>query len=331
VLNGEWKIGPPSLKTRKAKLAYNSPVGLQQVFEHAKDIVKKESENHYKAAQELSKTDDAIKNNREINKHLVRAELHNPEVQYNFKMKKIDLTVPIYRYLSEREWRSREMLIMIQRLETLHVIPDTLPTITPKAAVSLQFPGVINKWIEPGTILQTKVCMRRPVIKIQEFEKIADDSLYTVLIVDPDTPDLENDTFKTTLHWAVTNIPLSNVNHEVDVSMANELVTYLPPHPEKNSPTHRYCVWVFRQSSTPEQIRKLDFALDDEPLLTRDNFKIRQFVEKHQLVPVGAHLWRCDYDRTTDEVRTKFGLGEGLVYRRQRTQFLQHSIPMKLE
>lgn len=324
VLEGDWKEGPPSLKTRKARLGYNSPIGLQEVFPEALKIVQKDSEAHYAIAKEIEEKLQTAKGRKNIqklktqlNKQLVRAELHNPEVIYNHVIQKDDFNIPVFRYLAERDWNKYDMLLLMQRLESLHVIPDTLPTLEPRANVSLQFPGVVNKWVEPGKLLRTSVAAKRPVLKIQEFEKIAPGSLYTVLIVDPDTPDLMNDSFKTTLHWAASNIPLSNDNHSVDISKADELVGYLPPHPEKNSPTHRYCVWVFRQETENPDTNITRVNVDAEDL-ERDYFDIRYFVDKYGLDPVGAHVWRCDFDRSTDEVREKFGLGPGIVYSRVR-------------
>ncbi|CAN6652658.1 large ribosomal subunit protein mL38 [Trichomonascus vanleenenianus] len=322
VLEGEWVEGPPSLRTRRARLAYHSPIGLKEVFPLAHEVIKKDSERHYteaaKLAVELEKTDNFqkkqhIKN--ELNKHLVRAELHNPEVLYNFQIRKPDFAEPIYRYLSSRDWKSYEMLLLLQRLETLHVIPDTMPTVNPRAQVKLQFPGVVKKYVEAGKVLRNDVCAKAPMLEVQEFAEITPGSLYTIVIVDPDTPDIPADSFKTTLHWAVANVPLSNTDHVFDPAKGTELVSYLPPHPEKNSPTHRYCVWVFRQAKHGDSVKPIMVPAAD---VARDKFNIRRFARTHGLEAVGAHVWRVNYDRSTDAVRAKYSLGPGKVYTRTR-------------
>jgi large subunit ribosomal protein L35 len=320
VLNADWKYGPPSFKSTKYKVAYNSPIGLKEVFPHAMKIIEKERINHYVKVKELrqereQETDGEKQTqlDENIEKHLVQAEIRNPEVLFNHRLKRTDLSLSIYRHLAKRDWRDYEMLIMLQRLETMHVIPDTMPTIDPRAAVRVQFPGFASRWTEPGKILRNAVCAETPIVEIQEFEKIKDNSLYTVLVVDPDTPDIPKDRYKTTLHWAVSNIPLSNTEHRVDLNKSNELVTFLPPHPEKNGPVHRYCLWAFRQpdgasiSPKPEELQ-------------RDGFDIRKFSETHRLDPVGAHFWRCGYDLSTQEVRDKYGLGEGVVFYKERSR-----------
>lgn len=324
VLEGEWTHGPPSLKTKRAKMAYQSIQGLKEVFPLAYDIIQGEKNRHYAAAEQIkqklsteSNVETKAQLESELLKHEVRAELNDPEVQFNYKTKQLDLRQPVYRHLAQRDWKEYDMLINIQRLEQLHVIPDTLPTIEPRAAIELQFPGPTNKKVTPGDILPNSVCARPPILNVQEFEEIPDGSFYTVLVVDPDTPDVANDSFTTTLHWAVTNVPLSNIDSSMDMSKADQLVSYLPPHPEKNTPMHRYCVWVFRQATQPGEIRKLNISKDDTSL-QRENFNIRDFVTSNMLDPIAAHVWRAKYDLSTPAVREKFGLGPGRVFTRTR-------------
>lgn len=324
ILEGYTKFGgPPSLKSRTARARYNTPIGLDKTFPLAHEIIKDFQKSQYAKADSLkAELETAVANGldaeevahlkAELNKTLVEAELDNPEVQYNFEIGQVDYREPVYRHLAEKKWKDYDMLILMQRLETLRVIPDTLPTLDPKAEVELQFPGFINKWIVPGTILPCAVATRPPLVKIQEFEEIADNSLYTVVIVDPDTPDLVNDSFTTSLQWAISNIPLSNVDPVVDTDKATELISYLPPTPEKNTGNHRYAVWAFRQTNGP-----ID-AQTAEPLIKREGFDIRQFSDELGLQAVGANIWRSKFDRTSDQVREKYGLEAGRVFTRVR-------------
>lgn len=324
ILEGYAKHGgPPSLKSRTARARYNTPIGLDQVFPLANDIIKDFQKSQYAKADLLKKElEQAVADNLEaeqvnkikasLNKALVKAELDNPEVQYNFEIGQLDFREPVYRHLAEKKWKDYDMLILMQRLETMKVIPDTLPTLNPKAQVELQFPGFINKWVVPGTVLPCAVATRPPLLKIQEFEEIADGSLYTIVIVDPDTPDLANDSFSTSLQWAISNVPLSNVDPVVDADKATELIPYLPPTPEKNSGQHRHAVWAFRQTLGAIN------AETAQALVQREAFDIRKFSEELGLQAVGAHLWRSKYDRTTDQVREKYGLDAGRVFTRVR-------------
>ena len=67
------------------------------------------------------------------NKLLVKAEINNPEVQYNLQFsdkiknnpRLIDFNLPVYRYLVLKHWKSYGQMLLMQRLETFHSIPDT--------------------------------------------------------------------------------------------------------------------------------------------------------------------------------------------------------------
>ena len=319
ILSGYKRLnGPLSLRSKAARLAYNTPIGLDEVFPLAHEIVKKYQSTQSAKAESLKEqlaqagsSEEASKLKVELTKAQVRSQVDNPEVQYNFKIGQSDFREPVYRYLAEQKWKEYDQLVLMQRLESLKVIPDTMPTLDPKAKVELQFSGSVNKWLVPGATIPCAVASRPPLVTIQEFEEIKDDSLYTLVIVDPDTPDLARDSFKTTLKWAVANIPLSNVEHFVDTDKATELVPYLPPTPEKNSGIHRHAVWAFRQNNGK-------VAEVAQELIERDGFDIRKFADELGLQAVGAHIWRNKFDRTTDGVREKYGLGAGRVFARVR-------------
>lgn len=319
VLEGYSKFGgPPSLKSRTTKLRYNTPIGLDEAFPLAHEIVKAYQADQYKKIEELqkklettTKSKDIKVIKKQITKASIKAEIDNPEVKYNFKIGYADFNEPVYRHLAEQKWKDYDLLILMQRLETLKVIPDTMPTLEPRANVEIQFPGFVNKWLTPGDVIPCGVATRPPVVKIQEYKEISENSLYTLVIVDPDTPDLATDSYTTTLKWAVSNIPLSNVNAVVDTEKATELMPYLPPTPEKNSGIHRHAVWAFRQTNgVVENV--------DETLLTRENFNIRKFAEELKLDAVGAHIWRSKFDRTSEALREKYGLAPGRVFTRVR-------------
>ncbi|VVT48377.1 mitochondrial 54S ribosomal protein mL38 [Magnusiomyces paraingens] len=313
--------GPPSLKSRTSRARYTTPIGLDEVFPLAYNILQEHQQKLYSKATDLKQqicstpqTDlESVKYLKsELSKTLISAEIDNPEVQYNYKIGQIDWEQPVYRHLAKHEWLNYDLLVLMQRLESLSVIPDTEPTLDPKVQVKLQFPGYVNKYVTPGAMLPSVVCSRPPYLEIQEFEEVAQDCLYTVVIVDPDTPDLENDSYTTTLHWAVSNIPLSLSEPVVELEKSDELLTYIPPIPEKNTGNHRYSVWVYRQNE------KIDIKSIPNNLVSRENFKIRDFSSQLNLTAVGAHLWRCHFDRSTEKVREKYGLQSGRVFTRTR-------------
>ena len=108
------------------------------------------------------------------------------------------------------------------------------------------------------------------------------------------------------------NVPISISSPVVDPESSTELLSYLPPVPEKNTGKHRYSVWVYRQEN------KIDPTAIDKNLITRDDFNIRQASKELGLTAVGAHLWRSHFDTTTESVREKYGLAPGRVFSRTR-------------
>lgn len=313
--------GPASLKAKSSKLKYNSPIGLDKIYPLAYQFLESKSEEIYNKIAAIEKQIENSKDQAELSKLknertqlLIEAEYDNPEVVYNslYALKSVDRTQPVYRYYMEKNWKSYKRMLIMERLETLSIIPDTLPTLEPEVDVQLKFPhNNVDTWIEPGTILSSNVTSKPPAFEIIEFKESVND-LYTILIVNPDTPDVENDSYTTTLHYALKDIQLSNNDSIVDVKKLDQnpdsiLIDYLPPVPEKNLGKQRFAVWVFRQ----------DGKLSPDTL-QRENFDIRKFVSENKVSPVGAHVWRSTWDLNTEKVRKLYGLPEGRIFSRDR-------------
>lgn len=238
-------------------------------------------------------------------RQLALSELYDPEVRYRDLYEPTDLARPVYKLLEERRWRRRSLPLMMQRVEQLHVIPDTLPTLRPQAETLVRWrvPGLVPA--EPGQFVKNAVCLRRPLISVRDFGMPAGASaLYTVAIVNPDIPDLEADSYRTELHFLATNARASLTSPELQFDSV--LRAYTPPVPEKNAPAQRMCVWVFRQQAPIEDATVADFD-------------VRAFVAKHNLDPVSAFVWRSKFDETSEGVRERLGMPPGRVFYRART------------
>lgn len=347
-------IKPVSIKRPINKYRYQSPQGIHKTFQMAYDFLEQRADKNYTKLlryKERENTNDAnhktsniqlnekdtenkfiIDNNSGKLKNLspteiellVKAEINNPQVQYNFQFSKkidnnaqfIDYNQPVYRHLAKREWESHDLMLLMQRLETMRVIPDTLPTLVPRANLMVKFPYAstnIDKWIEPGLFLNTVVTSREPVFKIQDFDMIdVNRNKYCVLMVDPDIPDLENDSFKTQLCYGLFNLSIQDYNDNViDSRKFNQnqiILDYLPPVPEKNSGNHRLVTWLFRQDDTIDNLK--------QSTVMRDNFNIREFTKQNNLLPIGAHMFRSKWDLNVAQVRQEYGLPKGRIFTR---------------
>jgi large subunit ribosomal protein L35 len=323
LLDGVSEAGPPSLKTEYYRKRYIAPSGLNEAFDAAYEILKSKSASKYNDLKEVEEKLSQSPQEQELidlkNKIQIEAEINNPEVRFNFDYNEkidndpryIDYEQPVYRELKKKHWESYGQMLLMQRLESLAIIPDSLPTLDPKVEVSLKFLNHtgVNKWIEPGTLLSSNATTYAPSIKIQEYENVdTSKQQYSVLIVNLDVPDVENNTYKTQINWGLSNIKLNyndnfiNPAKLLNDTAINEIIDYLPPTPEKNLPKQRFALWVFRQS------KELNLKLQER------DFDIREFVSENQLEPVGAHTWRSAWDLNVSKVRELYGLPKGQVF-----------------
>lgn len=324
---GKATDGPAFYRQHNRRQTYKTLDGINETFAMSYNLLNENAVNIYKEVEELEKklastTDEAqvqqLKD--EIDGLLVEAEKTNPEVLFNAEYadkEALDKSHPVYRHFLEQQWREYDLMVTMQTLEQLHVIPDTLPTLDPKADVKVKFEHNTDErfvgWVRPGHFLPAKAVAQPPTIRIQEFERVEKDTLYSVLLVNPDTPDLERNTFSTTLHYGLVNVPLDHVNNTIyqDKILENEeqhvIKDYVPLVPEKNAQNQRACLWVFRQS------KPLDVSQ-----VSGEHFDIRGFTEANGLLPIGAHVWRQVFDRSVKDIRKIYGLGEGRVFHRVR-------------
>lgn len=304
--------GPTSIKDLTKRALYKSPPGLDAIFPAALKIVEEKSaalkEQAAAVAKEFEASGDQALKNKYV-KLVGKADVHNPEVMMNHVTGNVDMAHPVYRHLAEADYKKYEQILLVESLETMHVIPDTMPVIEAIARVRVNFPGnEKGKWIVPGTLQSTELTSELPIVEIQEFEDIPKDSKYTVLLVDPDYPVPETESFGTKVHWAVSNIPISVDQPLVKPELGSTLVNYVPATPEKNSGDHRMALWVFRQDGdVQDAVSHAEF------------FDIRGFADKHKLKSVGAFFWRNRFDMFTESLREKFGLGKGRVFGMSRT------------
>lgn len=311
VLKGVPESGPPSLKSKWARSRYRSPLGLNAAFDEALEIVNTESKQ---LQEQATKAEDPVKKERLE----ALSQRHNPEVRFNnlVQSEQIDPKQPVYKMLAQRKWQQKKMLMLMQRLEQHHVIPDTLPTLDPQADIDVRFITPTMRDLEPGEFVANDVCSRLPQLQIRDYGVPAGESAkYTVVIMTPDRPDLPEDRFDNHVKFIASNVTASLDKPAVNFNASGVSVScpYEAPFPEKNAPAQRQCVWVFRQSAEEVSVPSITSHT------SRYHFNIREFARKYKLTPVGASFWRSKWDITSPAVREKYGMNPGEVYYRART------------
>lgn len=235
---------------------------------------------------------------------------------------------PIYRHLADQKWRKYKRLVLEQRFTQMHIVPDLLPALDPIADVDLSFG---QKVFGPGEFVDSSISENLPTLRVQSFEQ--GEKRVTVVVVDADVPDLEKDGFTFRCHFIASNIaisptqtsiPLQKIAQEEkkanDPATKHIAVPWLPPWANKGAPYHRLAVFVLEQPDNGNlSVSKLSKT-------KRDGFILRSFIDKHQLKPIGATLFRTKWDESMAGVMQRAGLGDqvDIEFKRKRLEPLPY-------
>jgi large subunit ribosomal protein L35 len=230
-----------------------------------------------------------------------------------------DMNKPIYRYLANQKWREYKRKITIQRITQMHVIPDVLPSIDPTVSVDLRFPGLR---VQPGQFVDSRRSQFAPSLTIQAFDQ--GPRFVTIAVIDSDVPDQESDSFDYRCHGLYANIEITPTNGRVMLNQkeneASIILPWIPPYAQKGSPYHRLSVFVLQQ---PEG-QKLDVAAIQEKT-ERDGFKLRSFVTRHALKPVGVTMFRSQWDEGTEMIMNRYNIpGADIVWKQKPSEKLPY-------
>jgi large subunit ribosomal protein L35 len=226
---------------------------------------------------------------------------------------------PIYRYLADKKWREYRRLILIQRITQMKVIPDVLAHIDPVVDTKLFFDG---RQVQPGDFVDSAVSATPPRLTIQPFE--SGQKLVTIAVVDPDVPNWETDGFDYQCHFLAVNVPLSPTSIRValgELSADSQVILpWLPPHAQKGSPYHRLAIFVMEQKDQ----KPLDYG-KVAAKAQREDFRLRALETRHQLKPIGVHLFRTKWDEHMAEVMQEAGIhGWDIEFKRKRLEPLPY-------
>jgi large subunit ribosomal protein L35 len=226
----------------------------------------------------------------------VQSEINLPEIRWKVANGMADMTKAVHRHLLEQRWREEGTLdLLMERIHQMHVVPDVIGSFHPSLDLRVVTPGncgTSEKYrsdkplpVEPGVYLlpqQTREPPRLyPVVYHSEIR------LYTLLMLDPDVPDEANQTYQTYVHWLKPNIPLSAISSSTKLKDLNTHTRYIPPHPQRGTPYHRYTTLLLPQRSRISV-----------PVLSqkqRYGFDVRAFIEKYNLEDSeegGIHMFR---------------------------------------
>ncbi|SPP88128.1 protein D3 [Drosophila guanche] len=165
-------------------------------------------------------------------------------------------------------------------MDTAGIIPDIID-VKPKAKATITYPS--GAQVDLGKELTPTQVKDEPTV-VYDAEA---GSLYTLLLVDPDAPSREDPKFREILHWAVINIPGSNV------SQGQVIAEYIGAGPREGSGLHRYVFFVFKQN---EKIVS-DKFINKTTREGRVSVKVRDYITKYNFgAPVAGNFFQAKYD-----------------------------------
>lgn len=132
--------------------------------------------------------------------------------------------------------------------------------------------------------------MERPEIEVASFH--TETRLYTIALIDPDSPDVENKTYQQRCHWLLTNVPLSATSSFVQGG--DTVLDYIPPHPQKGTKYHRYTLIAY------EQPAKLNMSIE-----SRDHFDAKSLAFSYGLKATGATFFREEWNENVSSIYTQ--------------------------
>lgn len=224
---------------------------------------------------------------------------------------------PIYRFLADREWRSQRRLLLMQRITQMHIVPDILPHLDPVAEVKLAFR---RRNVHPGDFVDSRVSEVPARLRVQVFDQ--GERLISIVVVDPDIPNEKKDGFDYRCHFLALNIPISPANSSVPLTRLGPqtVLSWLPPTAQKGAPYHRLAVFVLQHRNN--QALDLDAVRQKT---RRERFNLRSFQDRYSLTPVGAHMFRSQWDEGTAGVMARANLpGAEIEWHRKKAEKLPY-------
>ncbi|GAP91409.1 putative phosphatidylethanolamine-binding protein [Rosellinia necatrix] len=339
------RIGTPPVGSRRRRAALRTSENVPfdqlpyQCFQEARKILQEDREEKLKAiAKKLAKikqleekpagqlpgtrrdTNMRIQSLKKYVEELkILIDINDPVVKRRFEDGLGDMNKPIYRHLAEKKWRGLPYRIITQRIEQLYIVPDVLPKFEPTVDVQLFFRRIK---VDPGEILDSRISEVSPRLKVQVFD--AGERLVSVVVVDLDVPDAENDAFNRRCHYLAVNVPLSPDQPSLPLGKVNKetqlALPWLPAFSQMGAPYHRMAVFVLEQ--------KNGVTLDIEKLRDlykgRDGFSLKSFRDKFELNPVGFNLFRTVWDEGTAGVMERAGVpGADIQFKHKRVYSLK--------
>ncbi|KAI4253862.1 MAG: hypothetical protein L6R42_007418 [Xanthoria sp. 1 TBL-2021] len=265
---------------------------LRQINEERRRIAKVQATPAELCGGEYVKKGRLVRMQKYLEDLKILADINDPVIKKRFEDGEGDMNRPIYRYLADRQWRQQRRLILMQRINQMHIVPDMVPYLDPTAEVRLFF-GRRN--VQPGDFVESRNSETPPRLSIQVFDR--GERLVSIVVIDPDVPNVETDSFDSRCHFLAVNVPISPTSTSVSLAKMSDdsdtIRPWLPPHAQKGSPYHRLVVFILEQKDGQRlESQGLKRMVENQAA----QFNIRSCMDKVHGKLTGIHLFRTKWD-----------------------------------
>lgn len=236
----------------------------------------------------------------------ILADINDPVVKKRFEDGLGDMTKPIYRHYAAEKWRSYDERLIQQRISQFKIVPDVLAKLEPTADVKLHFR---QKKVAPGDIVDSSISEFAPRLRVQVFDN--KERLMSIVVMDSDVPNPEEDSFNKRCHFMAANIPVNPLTTSFPLGKIKAddqlAVPWLPPFAQKGAPYHRMSIFLLEQAPGERlDIAKLKelYASEDETKFTQ-TFSLKSFRDKFNLKPFGFNMFRTVWDESTADLMAR--------------------------
>ncbi|GFZ51030.1 hypothetical protein JCM24511_08788 [Saitozyma sp. JCM 24511] len=237
------------------------PAGTSRAYDEALSYLTSYQSRSLARLESLRKLPSSPETSAEIDRLEVEAYVNDPATRRTFRETdgRGHMDKSVMRHLAEQRWKRQGGLdLLMQRVHQLNVVPDLLPDLPSTCPLTLSTTSTSTtpSAVEPGSIQSSSAFASPPRLTLQLFDHPSTSSSeghFTLLVVDPDSPSPETQSFSQRVHYAKVDIPLSVLSGEVDLfdqSLGKEVLCWEPPAPAQGSGKHRFVFLVLRQTSS---------------------------------------------------------------------------------
>jgi large subunit ribosomal protein L35 len=204
---------------------------------------------------------------------------------------------PVMRHLAQKRWEKEGGLDrLMQRVEQMGVVPDLVGGVRGHGLAPITFSSGEAE-VEPGSMQAPSSFGSAPSLHVQLLHDGEGEAMYTLLVVDADSPNYETQSYGQRLHYYKSDISLGVTSGEQDLfssSIGKEVLGWEAPLPPRGSGVHRYVMLLLRESQSPSTPAQ------------RDEFDIRTLLEQGSEI-AAMTLFRSKWTKEENEyIETKY-------------------------